>query len=208
MTGAVQGSGVARVALALVVAATVANLAFNLWLGSQGLGAPFNSSLFGHPFNSFLYEPRDRFADLLKMAMGYPGAPIHAADPRWGLEYRLGLFERQLAAFEGTPMNHFHMLPLATLMGLALRAGLTLVDPGWLVVLVLGTAAVALAAVVARASPAGASRIWFALLALVSYPALFAFDRGHVFALTCGISLIAATVRSVRMGKADWVAIA
>jgi hypothetical protein len=192
-------------ALVLVIGGLIANLGFNLYLGSRGLGAPFNSTLFGHEFNTFLYEPRDRFADLLKMAMSYPGGAIQPVDPWWGLDARLDLFRRQLVKFEGTPLNHFHMLPLSTLAGLTFRASLSVVHPGLLVVIAIGTAAAALAVVVSQAAPKGLSRLWFGMLALACYPALFAFDRGHMFALTCGICLIAAIARTFRLRHPDWL---
>jgi hypothetical protein len=194
---------VARIALGLVIAGTIANLAFNLYIASKGFGAPWNSSLFGHPFNSFLFEPRDRFADTLKMAMGYPGPPIHPSDPAWGLNDKLALFQVHIEKLRGSGIDQFHMLPLSTLIGLAVRQAISVADPALVLLLALTGAAGLLAWAVASAAPKGPDRLWFAVLALISYPVIFAIDRGHLFSLVCAASLIAATARCLRDRRSD-----
>ena len=196
IAGARGRNAVARMALGVIAAALVANLLFNLVMAARGLP---------HPYSTLLGDPRDRWADLLKMAMSFPGAPVHAT--AWAdLGERLALFQRQIANFEGTPLNHFHMLPVSTLIALAVRQILTVADPGWVAAAILGGAAAILMAVVVREAPAR-TRLAFGLLALIAYPTLFALDRGHLFGLTCGIALLSATLRSLRLGRADWIAI-
>ena len=186
--------GIATIALGAIASAVAANLLFNLAMAGRG-----------HPYSGFLGPPADRWGDLLKMAMGFPGPQLHPAS--WAeLSDRIALFQRQTDHFEGTPLNHFHMLPLSTLAGLAIRQLLAVADPGWAAVLCLGSVVAILVAVVAREAPAR-SKWAFALLALIAYPTLFAIDRGHLFSLSCGIALLSATLRSLRLGRPDWIAI-
>lgn len=203
IAGARQGSRVAWIALAIIIAGTIANLAFNLYVASKGYGRPWNSSLFGHPFNTFLFEPRDRFADTLKMAMGYPGPPIHPTDPAWGLGEKLKLFQHNIDKLRGSGIDQFHMLPLSTLIGVGLRQAISVADPALVLLLALTTAAGLLAWAAASAVPKGPARLWFAALALLSYPTIFAIDRGHLFSLICAASLIAATARCLRQRRSD-----
>ncbi|MEO6360247.1 MAG: hypothetical protein ABIO43_06705 [Sphingomicrobium sp.] len=202
-----RAGNTARWALAFVIGGLLLNLGFNLLVASYGLGAPHDSQLFGHPFNSFLYDANDRFGDTLKMALTYPGPEVHPADPRWGLNGRLAAFEHHVGLLRGTQINHFHMLPLSTLIGLGLRAAMSAMDPGWLLVIVLGGMAATLAAVVGTAAPKGESRLLLIILALICYPALFAFDRGHLFSLICASAVMAATFRCLRDRRVDWVTI-
>ncbi|MEO5773109.1 MAG: hypothetical protein ABIQ32_03190 [Sphingomicrobium sp.] len=194
-----RGLSVVRIAFALVAVGLAANLIFNLVMAHRG---------FGYPYNIFVADPRDRFGDFFKVALGYPGPPVHALDPGWGLDKRMHVFAGQVVKFEGSPLNHFHMLPTATLIGIGLRQMIAAIDPGWAFVLTVGMMLSIVAIVAARVLPAGGGRGWMAATALIAYPTIYAIDRGHLFALICGTALIAGTARSLKLGRADWICIA
>ncbi|MFC7536566.1 hypothetical protein ACFQPG_04210 [Sphingomonas sp. GCM10030256] len=190
---------VPRLAFALVAAAVLANLLYNLLMEHWG---------HAFPYNTFVHAPEDRFGDFFKMAMGYPGPTIHSAASIWHLDQLFPRWTEELERLKGSRFNHFHMLPVSTLLGLGIRGLLPLVEPLLLFLAVAGLAAAALAWTTAREAPAGPGRLFVGLLALGCYPALFAFDRGHLFSVITAVGVIGGTLRSLRMGRADAVAIA
>jgi hypothetical protein len=184
--------------LRIVAAGLMLNLLFNVMMAARG---------FPYPYNWFLGDPRDWLADFLKMGMSYPGDPVHRSGAPWYLQERLDQYQWQIERLRGTPLNHFHMLPLSTLMGLLIRQALSIADAGWVLVLVLGSVVALLTAVVTRAVPAGRGRIAMGVVTIIAYPVLFAIDRGHLFSLVCGTALVAGTLRSLKLGRADAVSI-
>ena len=187
-------SVVVQTALAIVLGCVVANLLFNAIATAMGAG---------YPYTSFLFRPLDRFGDFFKMAFSYPGAPLHPTASRWGMDDLLARHLADIKRFQGTTMNHFHMPPVSTLLGLAARWPMGWIDP---VLLFLGFMAVGLAALfttVLRAAPGGAAGAHLATVSLLSYPALLVVDRGHFFSLICACLLIAATIRTLRDERAD-----
>jgi len=188
-----RASIVARASLWIVLGLVLANLLFNL--GAAGGGASY-------PYTSFLSLPGDRFADFFKLAFSYPGAPIHTAAPFWHLNDLLAHHVAEVKLYEGTNVNHFHEPPLPTLFAVTARWLMTLVDPILLFLALLVAAFGALFATVLCVAPPGRTGVAFATATILSYPALLAIDRGHLFSLICAALMIAATFRTLR-GKAD-----
>ena len=185
---------VVQTALVIVLGCVIANLLFNAIATAAGGG---------YPYTSFLFRPLDRFGDFFKMAFSYPGAPLRPAANYWGVDDLLSRHLADIKRFEGTSMNHFHMPPVSTLLGLAARWPMGWIDP---VLLFLGFLAVGLAALfttVLRLAPAGVAGAHLATVSLLSYPALLVVDRGHFFSLICACLLIAATLRTLRDRRAD-----
>lgn len=182
----------AAVALAVVTAAVVANHGFNLVMAARG---------FGHPWSTFLMAPSDRYADTFKMALSYPGAPLHPAVTDWGLGDLYARYTAEVRHAEGTIATHFHMPPVETLYAVLLRAGMSRVDPALLFLAIFGGGLMLLYAAVIRAAPRGAEAAAWGALALVCYPTLFLLDRGHVFALVGGVGLIWGTVDPLVRGR-------
>jgi hypothetical protein len=192
-----RASAVAHAALWIVLGLVSANLLFNL--GAASVGASY-------PYTSFLSLPGDRFADFFKLALSYPGAPIHSAAGFWHMNDLLAHHVAEVKLYEGTNVNHFHEPPLPTLFAVGARWSMTLVDP---IVLFLGLLVVAFAALfvtVLRVAPDRRPGVAFAIATVLSYPALLAIDRGHLFSLVCAALMIAATFRTLR-GKVDGWAI-
>lgn len=191
-------SPVAQTALIIVLGLALANLLFN---------AIATAADAGYPYTSFLFRPLDRFGDFFKLVFSYPGPPLHPAASFWGVDDLLARHLADVKRFEGTDVNHFHVPPIPTLLALAARGMMSLVDP---VLLFLGFIIAALAALfrtVLRASPGGRTGVAFATVALLGYPTLLAIDRGHFFSLICAMLMIAATLRTLRDGRADGWAI-
>lgn len=183
-----------QAALVVVLGLALANLLFNAFASAAG---------WGYPYTSFLFRPLDRFADFFKLAFSYPGAPVHPAAGFWGLNDLLEHHMADVRRFEGTDVNHFHVPPVPTLLGLGARVLMPFVDPVLLFLAFLTAALTALFAIVLRASPGGRTGVALATMALVGYPTLFAIDRGHFFSLVCSMLLIAATFRTLRKDRAD-----
>ncbi len=189
------GWSVARTALFIVVGAVMANLLFNVL--ATMLGA-------GFPYSTFVFTPDDRYGDFFKLTFSYPGAPVHPSPAHWGMGDLFAAFEAQKVAAAGTPHNHFHLPPLATLLALLWRLVMQWVDP---VLLFLGLLSAGLAALfytVVHLAPSGRSAPAFGTIAILCYPALLLVDRGHFFSLITGTLLIAATLRVLRDDKADF----
>jgi len=184
---------VANATLWVVLGLVFANLLFNL--GASSVHA-------GYPYTSFLSLPGDRFADFFKLAFSYPGAPIHPAADFWHLDDLLAHHMAEVKLYEGTNVNHFHEPPLPTLFAVTARWLMTLIDPVLLFLGLLVAAFASLFATVLRVAPAGRSGVAFATVTILSYPALLAIDRGHLFSIVCASLMIAATFRTLR-GKAD-----
>ena len=187
-----------QAALFIVLGFALANLLFNAFASWAG---------WGYPYTSFLFRPLDRFADFFKLAFSYPGRPIHAAAGHWGLNDLLEHHWADVRRFEGTEVNHFHVPPVPTLLGLTARGLMVFVDPVLLFLAFLAAALAALFAIVLRATPGGRTGPALATMALVGYPTLLAIDRGHFFSLICAMLLIAATIRTLRDSRADGWAI-
>jgi hypothetical protein len=183
-----------NIAAAIVLGFALANLLFNA--GAVAAGA-------GYPYNSFLFRPSDRFADFFKLAFSYPGQPVHHAAGFWQLDELLAHHQYDVRRFEGTIVNHFHVPPLPTLLGLVARRLAQWVDPVALFLGLLITALAALFTTVLRLSPRGRAGAGLATIALLSYPTILFIDRGHFFSLICGTLIIAATLRTLRDGKTD-----
>lgn len=181
-------------ALIIVAGLALANLLFNAFATAAGAG---------YPYTSFLFRPNDRFADFFKLAFSYPGPSVHPAASWWGLDDLLAHHMADVKRFEGTDVNHFHVPPVPTLFALGARASLPWIDPVALFLSLLATALGALFTIVLRGSPPGRAGVAFATVALLSYPTLFAIDRGHFFSLICAMLLIAATFRTLRDDRAD-----
>lgn len=194
--GASGGSSVfvANRALEIVLGLVLANLLFNAVATAAGLG---------FPFTSFLFRPSDRFADFLKLSFSYPGLPVHSAAKFWGLNELLAHHQWDVARHEGTQVNHFHVPPLPTLFALAARAVVQWVDPVALFLSLLIVTLFALFMTVLRLSPPGRAGAALASVALFCYPTLLAIDRGHFFSLFCATLTIAATLRTLRDGRAE-----
>lgn len=184
---------VAQVTLWIVLGLVLANLLFNAV--ASALGA-------GYPYTSFLSLPGDRFADFFKLAFSYPGAPVHPASAHWGVNDLLAHHAAEVRLYEGTNVNHFHEPPVPTLFAVSARWLMTWIEPVILFLGLLVAALAALFATVLRVAPAGREGAAFATAAILSYPALLAIDRGHLFSLICASLIIAATFRTLR-GKAD-----
>lgn len=189
-----RASVVARTAAVIVLGCVFANLIFNIAASESGAH---------YPYTSFLFRPLDRFGDFFKMAFSYPGAPLHSAGGYWRMDDLLSRHLADIKRFEGTPMNHFHMPPVSTLFGLAARWPMSRIDPVLLFIMLLAAGLTALFLTVLRAAPAGTAGTDFAILALLSYPALLMVDRGHFFSLICASLLISATLRTLRDKRAD-----
>lgn len=187
-----------RLSFAVVAFGLAANLLFNLLMSARG---------FGYPYDNFMADPVDRFADFLKVALGYAGPAVHSLDPGWGLDRNMALFHRQVASYAGTPINHYHMLPTSTLIAIGLRQMIAAVDPGWALVITFGTMLAVLAGVAAGTAPLSRDRGWMAATALIAYPTVFAVDRGHLYSLICGTALIAGAWRSLKLGRGDWTSV-
>lgn len=183
-----------KASLLIVVCGVLANLLFNMAAAALGLG---------YPYSTFLFLPDDRFGDFFKLAFSYPGGPIHPAANFWGLNPLLQHHLADVARFEGTRVNHFHVPPLPTLLALTWRWIMQRIDPVLLFVVALAAVLAALFASVLRLSPKGSAAPALATAALLSYPTLAAIDRGHFFSLVCAILTIIATVRTLRDGKSD-----
>ena len=188
-----RASLVAETSLWIVLGLVLANLLFNAV--ASALGA-------GYPYTSFLSLPGDRFADFFKLAFSYPGAPIHPAAAQWRIDDLLAHHMAEVRLYEGTNVNHFHEPPLPTLFAVTARRLMTTVDPVLLFLSLLVTAFAALFATVLRVGPSGRPGAAFAIVTILSYPALLAIDRGHFFSLICACLMVAATLRTLR-GKAD-----
>src|SRR4051812_14171884 len=119
-SGSDRASRVARTTLWIVLGLVVSNLLFNAVAGSLGAG---------YPYTSFPSLPTDRFADFFKLAFSYPGAPIHPAASRWGVNDLLAHHIAEVKLYEGTNVNHFHEPPVPTLLAVSARWLMTLVDP-------------------------------------------------------------------------------
>lgn len=184
---------VADATLWIVLGLVFANLLFNLGAASAHAG---------YPYTSFLSLPGDRFADFFKLAFSYPGAPVHPAAAYWRLDDLLVHHIAEVKLYEGTNVNHFHEPPLPTLFAVTARWLMTFVDPVLLFLGLLVAAFAALFATVLRVAPCGKPGAAFAIATILSYPALLAIDRGHLFSLICASLMIAATFRTLR-GKAD-----
>jgi hypothetical protein len=191
-------SRVAQTALVIVLGLALGNLLFNAIASAAGAG---------YPYTSFLFRPLDRFGDFFKLTFSYPGAPSHPAASYWGMDDLLARHSADVKRFEGTDVNHFHVPPIPTLLALAARRLMSLVDPVLLFLGFVTAALTALFSTVLRASPAGRTGVAFATVALLGYPTLLAIDRGHFFSLICAILMIGATLRTLRDGPSDGWAI-
>jgi hypothetical protein len=180
-----------RVALGVICAGVIANAVFNL--GAILLGYKF-------PYSIFLPYPSDLFGDFFKLSFSYPGPPIHST-PHWmGFDKLFADYHRQIREAEGTVVNHFQLPPLPTLIALAVRAAMVWVDPVLLFVAAIGAALFAWF----RTVEAQSDR-FLGLAAMLSYPALVAVDRGHLFSLICACCLITASVRTFEDNRSPLV---
>src|SRR5690349_20149014 len=107
--GSRGSSSAIQAALVIVLACALANLLFNAFANAAG---------WCYPYTSFLFRPLDRFADFFKLAFSYPGAQVHSAARYWGLSDLLEHHMSDVRRFEGTDVNHFHVPPVPTLLGL------------------------------------------------------------------------------------------
>jgi hypothetical protein len=186
-------SRVARISFALILVAVAANLAFNLiasWLG------------YGFPYSSFLFKAEDRFADFFKLAFSYPGLPVHASADAWGLNAHFADFRAQIAAAEGTGLNHFHVPPLETLLAVMVRRSMAYADPVLIFAVACASSLFMLFKTVSRRSNS-----ILGVTTLFAYPTLMALDRGHLFSLLCAICLIAGTCRAFERERSSFATI-
>jgi hypothetical protein len=186
---------VARTALLIVLGAVTANLLFNVI--ATILGA-------GFPYSTFVFTPDDRYGDFFKLTFSYPSTPIRPSPAHWGMNDLFAAFETQISGAVGTPHNHFHLPPLATLLALLWRLVMHWIDPVLLFLGLLSGGLAALFYTVLNYSPSGRSAPAFGTIAILCYPTLLIVDRGHFFSLVTGTLLIAATLRVLRDGKADF----
>jgi len=155
---------------------------------------------YGFPYSIFLQTPYDLFGDFFKLSFSYPGLPVHST-PHWiGFDDLFADYRHQIRAAEGTIVNHFQLPPLPTLIALALRAAMVVVDPVLLFVVAIGAALFAWFRTIKARSDG-----LLGLAALVSYPALMAVDRGHLFSLIGACCLVTAIIRTFEDGRSPIV---
>ena len=190
-----DGKGIALFALKFVFCLTAANALFNSI--ASALGAEF-------PYNTFLFDPTDLFADFFSVIFSYPGGEEYASqltqlkdqvkyttlNPYGGAE---------LLASGATPqITHFHLTPLSTLLSVGALAIADVVPPFTLFIL-LNVLFLVYAAVIWSkfGRNKGEALTWIAL-GMLSYPTLLALTRGNLFAALTGTLLIHAILHSLR----------
>lgn len=150
----------------------------------------FAAVLNAYGVGSLLYSATDRGADFLKVVLALPGPPVadgparevvqtYAADPSYRTQFDL-----------------FHLTPLSMLASLIARQAFSWLSP----VIILFVLSGGLVLIVALALLRLTQDVWWALCAMVSYPLIFAVDRGNLYAMVAAITVIVALVRQ----KADW----
>lgn len=187
---AASSPSVVTAALAILIL-TFANGFFNSM--AVALGASF-------PYSTFLFDPNDIFADLIKVAASYPGPAPTDLDQRllWEARYFSQNPYGGVASLEQGKLTHFHLLPLTTITNLAVRsllvhwhapAVLTLFTLLWLA---------PLAALPWFLNTARRVSMLLTLTVLISYPVLMAVTRGNVFAGYTGTCLVLAMFLTFR----------
>jgi hypothetical protein len=186
----------ARLALAVIAAGLAANLAFVM--AARMLGADF-------PYSSFLFLQEDRFADFFKLILTVKEPASQASIIDWPFQPHLEALRQQGIALQGTIINADHLPPLAMALALAARLTIDHFDIVLLYLLVLAALAFAFVwSLRQNRMTRNLTAFWFATLVL-SYPLIYAIDRGHVYSLICAVCVISGMLRLVARGRPDMV---
>ncbi len=188
----------AKVALCIIAGGTLANAMFNAVMNALG---------HGYPYTTFLFIPGDRWSDFFKLAFAYPIGSVHPNTILFMADH-IDTMKAIANELRGTAINPDHMLPLATLLALLVRLGMTVASPIAIFAACLGVAAAIYVTMIKAMVVDPAQRSAWRAAGLLSYPALFMADRGHMFAFLCAVTLMPACWRMVRDRKLDMVSIA
>lgn len=141
---------------------------------------------------ALFYDWSDRGADFLKVILSLPG-PTPASGPMSQLVDHYA----QSPDYHGE-VGLMHLPPLSMFLSLCIRQAFAIISP---VVAYLGFIAVFLTATALIVRRYSENLIWV-MVALFSYPVVFAIDRGNLYAGLAGLPLVIALLRK----RLDWLA--
>lgn len=177
-----------------------ATIAIMIILAMTGLNGLFNSLAsalgFGFPYDTFLFNPSDIFADLIKVAASFPGDLPKDLNARanWEIAYFSNNPYGGIDSLSNANLSHFHLPPLATLFYLASRSFLNYFSGSSLLLL---TTLMWLIPLLASSFllTSNVKRVFLILVATAfSYPVLFAITRGNVAAGFTATAIVLATI--------------
>ena len=158
------------------------------------------------PYTSFLFRPDDRFADLIKILLSWPGPePVGWQDwsPLFKNYYLNNPYGGVEALAAGTN-THLHGQPLGVSQALLLRQMFAVWGPWTLLLVLTGCWLVPLIGLTIGAARGTALRWLLALTVLLLYPTLMALTRGHTAAGTTNVLLIGALLLAWQR-RAGWL---
>ena len=176
--------------------------AFLIVAGLVGTNALFNVLVEAvgstGPRMSFLSPASDRFADLFKVVLSYPGG----SDLQFRNSLGLGDLLRHYAAnndYVGFAagedrITHFHLTPLSTLLSLLSVRVLRVVDAAALLFALSGVVVLATAATARLGSSSWRAALPWTGALLLSYPMLLLVTRGNFFAAIAAFGTVAAVL--------------
>lgn len=182
---------VAKVTLGIVLAGVALNLLYNLiWIA---LGGEF-------PYTNFLFRTDDRFADFFKLLIyfgDFGGRAIAHGNALLNVDQLLADFAEQARHFgRGSPLNPFHLPPLAMALAMGFRRLIELVNPALVLLSLIALYLTVLTTSFLRIAPSRQA-LWV-MAALCSYPVLFTIDRANVYSAIIGLCLVAGLYSSAK----------
>lgn len=186
-----------KLAAGIIACGTLANVLFNAVMNALG---------YHYPYTTFLFQPGNRWSDFFGLAFSYPLGAIHPNTIPFMADH-LEMIKALADSLRGTSINPDHMLPLATLLALIVRLGMTIVSPLGVFAMCIAMAAGVYVAMIKAMVADPVQRSAWRAAGLLSYPVIFMFDRGHMFAFICAVTLMWACWRMLRDRKLDTTSI-
>lgn len=177
----------ASLAAIAIITLTLCNGFFNAI--AVAVGANF-------PYTTFLFHPNDLFADLLKVALSYPGPAIINVN-HWVEPYRGFLLSNPYHDIEGLSsgaLTHLHLPPLTTLVYLATRHLIASLGYNAIIAIFSAIWFIPLLLIVFGKIREKPLAFLSCTAIIISYPVLMTFTRGNIGAVITGLSLIMAAI--------------
>jgi hypothetical protein len=170
---------------------TFANSLFNSLASENG---------YGYPYATFLAFPQDKYGDLIKYPLSFPGAPFQGVDG-WAPLYQKYLNHNDYlgieAFFQPGKVSNLQGPPLVIVLTLILRWIIWMTNPSFTIYFFIFATTIPLVAFMA-ALYKRVAWYWLTLGLLISYPFLFMITRGNYGSAIPSIVLIFSMVNCLR----------
>jgi hypothetical protein len=163
------------------------------------LNAIFNSisTAMGDSFprTTFLFNPKDLFADYFKVIFSYPEASSLVISESSILSSLLTEYLRNnpyqgINGLSAQTLTHFHNTPLSTAFALINLYLMKWIAPIWLFLLMLVGLFLSSYLIIKRVAASPYDRLFLMLSIIICYPTLFLITRGHIFSGIAFVALI------------------